>query len=84
MPGASTTAGPGREDEGRYGVDHIMVNWDEQAKALRAHLGRVGLWVPGFATGGVRGAGELARRAEELGVERAVGGGRQLGCQGAG
>jgi probable F420-dependent oxidoreductase len=67
---------PGREDEGRYGVDQIMVNWDEQTKALRAHLGRVGLWVPGFATGGVRGAGELARRAEELGVSALwVGGG---------
>ncbi len=36
---------------GRPGVDHIMVNWDEQATALRTRLGRVGLWVPGFATG---------------------------------
>lgn len=45
-----------------------MVNWDEAAAAMRERLGKVGLWVPGFATGGKSGAAELAQRAEELGV----------------
>ncbi|HTT88338.1 MAG TPA: TIGR03620 family F420-dependent LLM class oxidoreductase [Acidimicrobiales bacterium] len=53
-----------------------MVNWSEAALATREHLGKVGLWVPGFATGGRSGAGDLARRAEQLGVSALwVGGG---------
>jgi probable F420-dependent oxidoreductase len=45
-----------------------MVNWNDQAVALRDRLGKVGLWVPGFAAGAAPGAAGLARRAEELGV----------------
>jgi probable F420-dependent oxidoreductase len=45
-----------------------MADWGEQAVELRNHLGRVGLWVPGFAAQGSIGAAELARRAEELGA----------------
>ncbi len=53
-----------------------MVNWNGPAVALRQQLGQVGLWVPGLATGGLSGAGDVARRAEELGVSAIwVGGG---------
>jgi probable F420-dependent oxidoreductase len=53
-----------------------MVNWSGPAVALRERLGRVGLWVPGLATGGSSGAGDVARRAEQLGVSALwVGGG---------
>lgn len=46
----------------------IMVNWSEQAAALRERLGNVGIWVPGFATGGPSSPADLARRAEQLGA----------------
>jgi probable F420-dependent oxidoreductase len=53
-----------------------MVNWSEAAAALRDRLGRVGVWIPGLATGGASGAGDVARRAEQLGVSALwVGGG---------
>jgi probable F420-dependent oxidoreductase len=53
-----------------------MVSWEEAAAAMRERLGKVGLWVPGFATGGKSGAAELAQRAEQLGVSGVwVGGG---------
>jgi probable F420-dependent oxidoreductase len=53
-----------------------MVNWTGEAVALRERLGKVGLWVPGFAAGGPSGAGDLARRAEDLEVSALwVGGG---------
>jgi probable F420-dependent oxidoreductase len=56
--------------------DREMVNWNGPAVALRQQLGQVGLWVPGLATGGLSGAGDVARRAEELGVSAIwVGGG---------
>jgi probable F420-dependent oxidoreductase len=45
-----------------------MVNWSEAAAAMRERLGKLGLWVPGFATGSKSDAAELARRAEQLGL----------------
>lgn len=53
-----------------------MINWSEVASALRDRLGRIGLWVPGFAAPGTSEAAELAERAEALGVTALwVGGG---------
>jgi probable F420-dependent oxidoreductase len=45
---------------------------------LRERLGSVGVWVPGFATGGLAGAGDLAVRVERLGIRALwVGGGNR-------
>jgi probable F420-dependent oxidoreductase len=43
---------------------------------VRERLGRIGVWVSGYATGGLSGAGDLARRVEKLGFNALwVGGG---------
>jgi probable F420-dependent oxidoreductase len=53
-----------------------MLNGNQTAAAMRERLGKLGLWVPGFATGGKSAAAELARRAEHLGLGSVwVGGG---------
>jgi probable F420-dependent oxidoreductase len=57
-----------------------MVNWSEQAVSLRHRLGRVGVWVPGFAAKSPPEAAELAGRAEALGAGALwVGGGNSDG-----
>lgn len=43
---------------------------------IRDRLGRIGVWVSGYATGGLSGAGDLARWVEQLGIRSLwVGGG---------
>jgi hypothetical protein len=66
--GLSGAGWPDREDRRWSGVEKVMVNWSEQAISLRHRLGRVGLWVPGFAARNPSQAAEIAGRAEVLGA----------------